>query len=597
MKARLEESSWNEVMLEKRRNPRAHKVFEEIGDTTFIINYDGKFENLEEGLTYVEGKIHYQIVDMYGQRVWYKLPNERLSDLKVLCDGGRNEAQENPESDPHEEVVEEIVPGFVDEEEDNEALRDTPPASDDEDDIKPRYERWQRGSGEVKIMHVFESIKEFKEVVLEYALMGGWNVKYTRWGNDISEAKCVVVGEVRHDNALMPRAIQDIIQERYNLTVTHDIARKAWKRALDMTSEESNPESTVDLVTTIRDDGVEIFDKFYVSYCRPIFWIDGCFMKSTSKGKLLAAVGRDATNQIYHVAWGIVQVEDADNWKWSIQRVKSDLELKMGNIKKLHPNKPKFKNLFWAVANSFNEGDYKAALKELKAFDSQIYDDLMVRDPTSCTRAFFSTTSSCEDGLNNFSESYKSGLKKARSLLLVGILETMRRQAMVRLEVTKKKLVKYKAKYSLKIAKTIAEETKKIANEVEENSTSHTFNMDRRTCTCRRWDLTGIPCRHALKLIQDKKLNTENFVADCYLTTLWKQQYSDSITPVEGMKFWKEAYGSQIQPPARPAEKGRKKSSYESLTKGKKVSKHLKTIHCYRCGFPGHNSLHCKNDA
>lgn len=92
--------------------------------------------------------------------------------------------------------MEEIVPGFVDEEEDNEALRDTPPASDDEDDIKPRYERWRRGSGEVKIMHVFESIKEFKEVVLEYALMGGWNVKYTRWGNDISEAKCVVVGEV-----------------------------------------------------------------------------------------------------------------------------------------------------------------------------------------------------------------------------------------------------------------------------------------------------------------------------------------------------------------------------------------------------------------
>ncbi|XP_013713395.2 uncharacterized protein LOC106417082 [Brassica napus] len=378
---------------------------------------------------------------------------------------------------------------------------------------------------------------------------------------------------------------------------------------------ESNPESMVDLVTTIRDDGVEIFDKFYVcfkalktiwrAYCRTIFRIDGCFMKSTSKGQLLAAVGRDANNQIYPVAWEIVQVEDADNWKWFIQRVKSDLDLKngegftlisdkqkglikaveeefphikhrtctrhiYGNIKKLHPNKPKFKHLFWAVANSFNEGDYKAALKELKAFDSQIYDDLMVRDPTSCTHAFFSTTSSCEDGLNNFSESYNSGLKKSRSLPLVGMLETMRRQAMVRIKVRKKKLVKYEAKYSLKVAKTIAEETKNRkwckkrtlgpngVSEVEENSTSHTVNMDRRTCTCRRWDLTGIPCRHALKVIQDKKLNAENFVADCYLTTLWKQQYSDSVTPVEGMKFWKEAYGSQIQPPARPDEKGRK---------------------------------------
>ena len=85
---------------------------------------------------------------------------------------------------------------------------------------------------------------------------------------------------------------------------------------------------------------MEIFDKFYVcfkalktiwrAYCRTIFRIDGCFMKSTSKGQLLAAVGRDANNQIYPVAWEIVQVEDADNWKWFIQRVKSDLDLKNG---------------------------------------------------------------------------------------------------------------------------------------------------------------------------------------------------------------------------------------------------------------------------
>lgn len=27
---------------------------------------------------------------MYKQRVWYKLPYEEMSDLKVLCDGGTN---------------------------------------------------------------------------------------------------------------------------------------------------------------------------------------------------------------------------------------------------------------------------------------------------------------------------------------------------------------------------------------------------------------------------------------------------------------------------------------------------------------------------
>lgn len=45
-------------------------------------------------------------------------------------------------------------------------------------------------------MQVFESITEFKDAVLEYALKGAWNVKYTGWGNGISEARCAVVGEI-----------------------------------------------------------------------------------------------------------------------------------------------------------------------------------------------------------------------------------------------------------------------------------------------------------------------------------------------------------------------------------------------------------------
>lgn len=331
-------------------------------DITFMIYYDGKFENLEGILSYVGGKVHHLettpqclfggiisagFVDMYGQRVWYKFPFEEFSDLKVLFDGGlnfqkmceaaqyvktleiylehedvnneaeesesaaaqdaqseahdvetaplddadsgieRNDSRDDNVPDPRDELVDEIVADFVDEEEYNEAHRDTPPCSDDEEgDIT--YERWQRGSGELKIMMVFESINEFKEAVLEYALKGGWNVKYTRWGDQISEAKCAVVGEVpctwriycsfeksvqqymvksfqeehtctkdgycklltdhviaklllneiRHDNALAPRHIQEIIEDKYNLTVTHDIARKARKRALNMISDE-----------------------------------------------------------------------------------------------------------------------------------------------------------------------------------------------------------------------------------------------------------------------------------------------------------------------------------------------------------------------
>ena len=137
-------------------------------------------------------------------------------------------------------------------------------------------------------------------------------------------------------------------------------------------------------------------------------------------------------------------------------------------------------------------------------------------------------------------------------------------------------------------------------SEVQENNISYIVNMDKRTCSCRRWDLIGIPCCHALKVIKDKKLNSEDFVAECSLTTLWKKKYNNSITPVEGMKFLKDAPGSHIEPPPRPKEKGRKKnpqkrkkSVHESPTKGEKVSGHFEKIHCYQSGTEWHNSLYC----
>lgn len=97
-------------------------------------------------------------------------------------------------------------------------------------------------------------------------------------------------------------------------------------------------------------------------------------------------------------------------------------------------------------------------LKKVKAFDIQVYNKLMARDHTTCCHAFFNTTSSCEDALNNFFKTYNSGLEKAWSFLLVEMLETVKRQAMVRIELRNNKLTRYKAKYNLKVPNTIATE-------------------------------------------------------------------------------------------------------------------------------------------
>ena len=69
------------------------------------------------------------------------------------------------------------------------------------------------------------------------------------------------------------------------------------------------------------------------------------------------------------------------------------------NLRKLHPNKPQMKKLFWSVVESHNEAGYKSSFKELKENDKEVYADLMARRPEICSRAYFSTAPCCEDAL------------------------------------------------------------------------------------------------------------------------------------------------------------------------------------------------------
>ena len=42
-------------------------------------------------------------------------------------------------------------------------------------------------------------------------------------------------------------------------------------------------------------------------------------------------MGRDANNQMYPIAWVVVRVETAENWKWFLALVHDDLSLNYGN--------------------------------------------------------------------------------------------------------------------------------------------------------------------------------------------------------------------------------------------------------------------------
>jgi hypothetical protein len=99
----------------------------------------------------------------------------------------------------------------------------------------------------------------------------------------------------------------------------------------------SNPGTTVavSLDPTILEQN--IFQSFYVCFnamklgfkagCRKVIGLDGCFFKGACQGELLCAIARDANNQMYPVAWAVVEQETGDTWEWFLGLLIKDLDI------------------------------------------------------------------------------------------------------------------------------------------------------------------------------------------------------------------------------------------------------------------------------
>ncbi|GJS83990.1 ATP-dependent (S)-NAD(P)H-hydrate dehydratase isoform X3 [Tanacetum coccineum] len=132
-------------------------------------------------------------------------------------------------------------------------------------------------------------------------------------------------------------------------------------------------------------------------------------------------------------------------------------------------------------------------------------------------------------------------------------------------------------------------------------------NLTQKTCSCRKWEISGIPCKHVIATIHDMTDNgmdvgtPEDWVHESYKLQTCMNVYSHKINLVNGRYMWsKFECPTTMLPPkvhpkiGRPSKKRKKSKGEIAIVKGDKLTRKGKTITCNNCKGTGHNKRGCK---
>ncbi|KAK4391944.1 hypothetical protein Sango_1972200 [Sesamum angolense] len=319
----------------------------------------------------------------------------------------------------------------------------------------------------------------------------------------------------------------------------------------------SNPRSTVIMAMTEGDDGTDRrkFEKLYV-----------CF---------------DALRQGF--LHGLVSGETRESWEWFLELLKGDLNVTAG-FRGLA-----FKKTLWNAARATTLHEFNLRMEEMGHLDPKVVDWLSDKPPEHWSRSHFNCFPKCDMLLNNICETFNSCILEAREKPILTMLEWIREFIMTRLSDNRDRARKKWSgkKICPRIQKIVEKNIDKAADcipiksddwnyEISSMMSRYIVNLQQHTCTCRKWDLTGIPCKHGMSAICSQSLEPQDFVNPCYSVETFLEVYKHAILPVNGPQLWTKTGKKKDSTISKQTERG------ITFTAFKKDYKEHTTSSCYR---------------
>lgn len=415
----------------------------------------------------------------------------------------------------------------------------------------------------------------------------------------------------------------------------------------------TNPGSVATVVATGQDN---CFQRLFVSYrasiygfisaCRPLLELDKAHLKGKYLGTLLCAAAVDADDALYPLAIAVVDVESDENWMWFMSELRKLLGVSTDNMPRLtilserqrgvveavgthFPSafhgfclrfisenfrdtfkSSKLVNIFWNAVYALTVPEFESRKSEMMEVNQDVSTWFQQYPPELWAVAYFEGVRYGHFTLNVTELLYNWALE-CHELPVVQMMEHIRRQLVTWFEERCNIGMRLHSVLVPSAEKKIAEAIADAhcyqvlrANEVEFEivSTERTNIVDIRTrvCSCRRWQLYGIPCAHAAAALISCGQNAHLFTDRCFTVASYREAYSQTIYPIPDKSQWSEpgegeaeGGGAKVdivipprtrRPPGRPKKK---------ILRVENLKRPRRVVQCGRCHMLGHSQKKC----
>lgn len=398
------------------------------------------------------------------------------------------------------------------------------------------------------------------------------------------------------------------------------------------------------------------FQRLFISYeasiygflnaCRPLIGLDRTVLKNKYLGTLLFATSFDGDGGLFPLAFGVVDEENDESWLWFLSELHKLLDTNTENMPRLtilsdrqkcivdavelnfptafhgfcmlhlsesfrkEFNDSLLSELLWEAANALTVVEFDSKILEMEEISQDAAFWVRKVPPHLWANSYFEG-SRLGNLTANIIESLNSWILEASGLPIVQMMECIRRQLMTWFNERREASMQWSSTLVPSAERQVSDaldcaRTHQVlrANEAQFEVISHqgTYIVDVRSrcCSCKGWEVYGLPCSHAVAALLSCRQNVHRFSESCFTVASFRKAYSQTIHPIPDRTLWHEMSGDQqgevsgedvvVNPPKslRPPAQSRKRR----VPTGER-SQSKRVVHCSRCYQTGHFRTTC----